>query len=886
MGTFIRRLQALFRRNRLDDELAEEIRNHIEHRRRSLVDDGMAPEQAAYEARRQFGNVGLVRERAREHWGGSLIDSILQDLRYGLRLIVKAPMFTMVAISSLALGIGASAILFGLASSFMFRPIHAANAGQIVQLFTSNRDGSLYGGSSYADYEMYRDAGVFSGLLASMRTTATLSDLERPETVDGLLVSGNYFDVLGLRPSLGRFFRPEENQVPGRNPVVVLSDDAWRRRFGADPAIVGRPIELSGTVLTVIGIAPPRFAGTSVENVAEFFAPAMMQSALATDEDLLKNQNARVATVLGRLGAGVTHERADAAFRVLAARLASAEPKAWLDANGHARVVSVLPELDARFVGAPRGTALAIISSLTATVTILLAIACVNVATVLLARASVRRKEIAVRLAMGASRRRLIRQMLTECTLIAAAAGTLGLAITQAAAALFTRFRPDGVPAFDLTIDARILLFSVGASMLTVFFFGLAPALQSTRPDVNAELKGAGRTVRVGRRRFNLRAGLVVVQVATSLALVAGAALMFRSARAALTIDPGFRRDQVVNVGIDLSTVPDRDGAHLRLFQEAVRTVAALPGVERASLAALVPLDGSNMQARFRIVDGTKADTIIPDINMVSSGYFALLDIPVRQGREFTAADISAAPGVAVVNESMAREYWNGAAIGHTVIDDDTNAPLRIVGVVRDVRHRSFGEAPRPMLYLSASQFARRRMTLHVRSAVPPGELAQAVQRSLRNLDRAAGFGAAETMDEYLARMTMEQRLGAAGAIAMGALELALAVMAIYGVIAFAASERRREIGLRLALGASGRDVVSMLMRDGLVLAGSGVVVGLGIAIAGGVALESELIGVSSMDPVSLFGPAVLLVVVAAVASYIPARRALTVDPSTVLKSE
>ena len=577
---------------------------------------------------------------------------------------------------------------------------------------------------------------------------------------------------------------------------------------------------------------------------------------------------------------------ASTALRVLAADLLQQDPVAWRDHSGQGRVITVLPETESRFVGAGPGTVMVIFSSVMAGVVALLAIACVNVATVLLARASTRRKEVAVRLAIGASRRRVVRQLLTECGLLATAGGALGLMLAQWVAALFARFRPDGVPPFDLTLDSRILIFSLGASLLTVVLFGLAPALQTTKPDLNAELKDTARTVRVRGFRFGLRAGLVVTQVALSLALMIGAALMLRSANAGRTEDPGFRRAGVVNVHINLSAIPDRNNAHARFYRDAVDSVATLPGVERAALAGLLPMDGSNSQVTIRIAEGGNPISTSPDVNIVGAGYFALLDIPVRQGREFTAADSESSPSVAVVNETMARHFWNGEPVGKTFTDETTNEQVHVVGVVRDLRHRSFAEDPIPMVYLCAGQRTRTRMTLHVRTAVPPGVIAPAVQRTLHDLERSAGLTRAETMDEFFDRMMLPQRAGAGAAMATAMVELGLSVMALYGVIAFATTQRRREIGLRMALGASSRSVIALIMREGLLLTAAGVVFGVGVALLGGTALRSLLIGVEPADPVS-FGAAILvLFVVGAAASYVPARSALNVDPSTALRSE
>ena len=487
---------------------------------------------------------------------------------------------------------------------------------------------------------------------------------------------------------------------------------------------------------------------------------------------------------------------------------------------------------------------------------------------------------------MGASRGRIVRQLLTECALLATAGGALGVLLAQLVAALFARLRPDGMPPFNLTLDYRILLFSIGASVLTVVLCGLAPALQTARPDVNAELKDTARVVRIGRLRFGLRSGLVVIQVALSLALTIGAALMLRSAHAGRTEDPGFRRDDVLSVGIDLSTIADRGGAHARFYQDAVRAVSALPAVERVALAALVPMDGSNIQTTIRIAEGGTPLSNQPDINVVGPGYFALLDIPITQGREFSGADRDSSPPVAVVNEMMARQFWNGAPVGKAFTSENTGELVHIVGVVRDLRHRSFGEEPRPMVYFCATQRSRPRMMLHARTTVAPRAIASTLHRALHELDRAAGLTRVESMHEYFDRIMLPQRLAAGAGMATAVLELALAVMALYGVIAFAASQRRREIGVRMALGASSRTVITLIMHEGLVLTFAGVVLGVGIALAGSATLQSLLIGIEPADPVSFVSGALLLLLVGAAASYVPARSASSVEPSAALRSE
>jgi predicted permease len=572
---------------------------------------------------------------------------------------------------------------------------------------------------------------------------------------------------------------------------------------------------------------------------------------------------------------------------LLASQLFLQYPVEWRNNQGQGRTFTVLPEVEARFAGAPEGTWLGIFSAVMAGVVVLLGIACVNVATVLLARAAARRKEIAVRLALGASRRRVVQQLLTECALLAAAGGALGLAVAHWTAALFAKWRPAEVPSFDLSLDYRIVLFTVGASFATIFFFGLAPALQTTRPDINAELKDRAAPVRIRRFRFGLRDGIVIVQVAVSLVLVIGATLLLRSARAGLQEDPGFRRDGIFNMKIDLSTAGGDAESRSRFYRDAVQSVTSLPGVEHAALAALVPLDGSNRTMGIQAHAGGKIiEASSVDLNVVGAGYFGLMDIPVVQGREFSPEDRRGAPLVAVVNETMARRFWGGNALGQVFRNRDRPGDFQVVGVVRDVRNRSLAESVIPIVFFPAGQSDDEKMTLHVRTSAPSRLVADEVQRILLALDPRAGLSRAETMAEYMDFVTLPQRLGGLGAGLAGLLELALAAMALYGVMAYSMSQRTREIGLRVALGASTRSVARLIMRDGLVLAIVGIAIGSVVALIAGPFVGSLLIGVSPADPVSFGVAALVLLAVTMCASYLPVRRALGIDPATALRAE
>ncbi len=882
-STVVRRVIARLRRDRLEDELREEIEGHIELRRQQLIEDGADPSRAGQDARRAFGNVTRVREHAREMWTLSALDALGQDLRYGLRMIAKGPGFSAVAVVSLAVGIGSATVLFSFANAWLFRPLPVADPEHLVEVFTGSSGGAPRGGSSYPDFEDFRGSGVFAGLAASMRVRATLTDAERADMFHGLLVSGDYFDVLGLRPFRGRFFQKDES--PDADPVVVLSHDAWQRRYGGDNSVIGSTIRINARPFTLIGIGPPRFSGPGFDHAAEFFVPVMMLGAIGSgDSDVLRDRRSRAFTLLGRLADGVTVTEADAALRVLSAQLFRQYPVEWANRAGRARSVTIMRELDAR---ARPGEAMGVLGAMIAAVVLLVGIACVNVATVLLARAATRRKEMALRLALGASRPRVVRQLLTECALLAVAGGALGLLLAQTSAALFARFRPNEAPAFDLTVDYRVALFSAATSMLAVLFFGLAPALQTTRADVTREMKDREPVVRTRRFRFGLRDVLVVVQIATSLVLVLGAALMVRSLRAVGTEDLGFRRYGIVNVAVDLSTSasrgPDLSEAFVR---DALRAVKGLPGVQTAAFAGLVPLDGSTRHHGIEVQLAGRTVTESVDVNSVSSGYFRMLELPLVQGREFGDVDRAGSPPVAVINEAMAARFWGTSALGSTFRDPDTGDTIEVVGIVRDFRHRFFTESPRPMAWFPVSQQPVQRGTLHIVTQEAPAAIGPALRDVLRTLEPAMGLQGPATMQDYVEFVTLPQRISGGAAAALGLLELGLAAMALYGVIAFTVARRTREIGIRVALGASSRSVARMIMRDGLVLAVSGIVLGVLASFAAAPAFASLLIGIGPADPVSVGVAAVVILLVAATASYVPARRALRVDPSVALRTE
>jgi len=836
------------------------------------------------------------------------METLWQDLRYGVRVLLKSPGFTAVAVLSLALGIGANTAIFSLVNAVLLRPLPVAEPAALVFLFCGVRN-SPYSVVSYPDYVDFRDQNkVFSGLATYSGIGLSLNAADQTELVSGAIVSGNYFDVLGVRAALGRTFLPEEDQTPGTHPVTVISHGLWQRRFGGDPNVVGQHLTLNGRAFTVIGVAPAGFNGTDLGETNDLYVPMMMQALVRPprggysgemNPDLLSRRGAGWLGVIGRLKPGVKIEQAQAEIATIARQLEQAYPDSNRD-----RIATLFPVSK----GDPqsRGTLLSVAGLLMGVVGLVLLIACANVANLLLARASGRRKEVSIRLALGASRGRLVRQLMTESVLLALLGGVVGLLLALWTVDVLKRFPPPAnfLPfAFDFSVEGRVLGFTLLLSVLTGLIFGVAPALQASKPDLVPALKDESPALHQGSRRLALRNLLVIAQVALSLTLLIGAGLFLRSLRQAQSIDPGFNPEHVLVAPLNINLLRYTKPQGVEFYRQVVERVEALPGVQSASLARVLLLSGSGRTNSVMIEgqngpdresrgEGTGGGAEVANnttaANVVGLKYFQTMGIGLLRGRDFTAQDRDGAPGVVVINETFAKRYFPGQdPLGKRISLRGARGPwLEVVGITRDSKYRTLGEAPAPFVHLPLLQNHETGMTLHVRTGVDPAALIPAVRREIQALEKNLPATEIRPLTELISRSLFPARVGAALLGVFGLLALLLASVGLYGVMSYSVSRRTREIGIRMALGAERRDVLRLVLTEAMTLVAVGVGVGLTLAAAVTRLLAGFLYGVSATDPTTFAGITLLLAGVALFASLIPARRAMRVDPMVALRYE
>ena len=810
--------------------------------------------------------------------------TILQDIRYGLRMIAKAPGFTLLATLALALGICANTTIFSLINGLILRPLTGVRGPeQLAAVFTSDYSSGLYGGSSYPDYVDLRDqADVFESLAAFDQTVLNASGENEAERLRGFVVTGNYFDVLGVRAQLGRTLQPSDDQSADAAPVVI-SDSLWQRRFGADPATVGKTLRLNDRLYTIVGVTEPSFRGLRLGLPPEFW--------LSTSPDFTRGRrDDRGIQLIGRLKPGVTVAQAQTQLTTIAARLAQAYPETNLgtiDRPNEPRPMTVVRESR---LGPEAQIAIKRVSLLLfAVVGLVLLIACANVANLLLARASARRREIAVRLALGASRRRLIRQLLTESFLLALLGGVAGLLATQWTVRLLPQFFPaNDANGLDLSVDWRVLVFTLGVSLLTGLLFGLAPALQATRLNLLPALKNEVSVYSQRRRRIALRDVLVIAQLAMSLVLLVSAGLFVRSLRQALTFDPGFATDNLLTASLETRGARLNEQQGEEFFQQTLERVNSLPGVQSATLSMIVPLTGGGNR-RMITLEGYQRqpneDTEL-NTNTIGLNYFTTMGIPIVAGRDFDKQDRKGSPLVVIVNEELARRYYGGNAVGKR-LQIGSNVPSReIVGVARTAKYRNLREPSLPFIYIPFGQEYQTGMTLMVRTKGDPEEIVGSLHNEMRALNRDVPLFSVQTMSERIGGQLAADRMIAVLLSVFGGGALLLAAIGIYGVMGYAVVQRTHEIGIRLALGAEQRDILRLIVGQGMVLIAIGAGIGLAVALAATQVLKSLLFGVSATDPLTFASVIVVLVGVALLACYLPARRATKVDPLEALRYE
>jgi len=813
--------------------------------------------------------------------------TLLLDTRYALRMIAKSPSFTLLAVLALALGICANTTIFSFVNGLILRPLAGVEEPErLAAVYTSDYSSGLYGGSSYPDYLDFRNqADAFAGLAAYEETVLNLTGEAEAERIRGAYVTGNFFDVLGVKAHAGRTLQVADDAPTGLEPVVI-SYGLWQRRFNADPTIIGSTLKLSGKTYTVAGVTAASFRGLRMGAPPEFWLP------MTKDSDLTSGgRGDRGLEITGRLKPGISLAQAQAQLTTISVRLAQSYPESnmgTLERPNEARPMTVVSE--ALIEPSMQRNVWRIFLLLFAVVGLVLLIACANVANLLLARASARRREIATRLALGASRVRLVRQLLNESLLLALFGGAVGLILTVWTAGLLPKFfPPTEAGGLDLSLDWRVLAFTFAVVLLTGVLFGLAPALKATRPDLVASLKDDASSYGQRIRRLNLRDALVISQLALSLVLLIGAALFVRSLQHALEFDPGFSSRNLLLASLETRGASLSNEQGKLFYQQVLDRVGRLPGVRAVSLTVVIPISGGGQRRGIQL-EGYQTrpneDTEL-NTNVIGPDYFNTMSIPVVEGRDFGPQDREGGPGVVVVNEELARRYFPGqSAIGKRLRMGSDSPYREIVGVARTARYRSLREQALPFIYIPFAQEYQSRMALIVRSAGDPAALIPALRNELRTLNKDVPVFAVHTMTEHIGAQLAADRMVAVLLSVFGGAALLLAAIGIYGVMGYLVSQRTHEIGIRIALGAERRDIMKLVVGEGLRLILIGAALGLALALALTRVLKSLLFGINATDPLTFGVIAMLMIAVALLACYLPARRATRVDPLIALRYE
>jgi macrolide transport system ATP-binding/permease protein len=814
--------------------------------------------------------------------------TLLKDIRYGLRFMARQPGFALVAVLTLTLGIGANTSIFSAVNAILFRPLPGVSAAEeLVFVYPTEPQGRLSGTFSYPDFEQYRiQAKSFAGLAAFSSIGLSMRSEGHAESVPAQLVSGNYFSTLGVRAAIGRTLRAEEDDKAEAPPAVVLNWRFWERRFGASTDVVGKQIVLNERSFTIVGVAQKDFQGASMPKSPALWMSLRAASNAGVRVVDLDNRQSSWLQVIGRLKSGVGKEQARAELNTIIARLTDSYSEDF-------RQGLTIELAQARgFAIAPRRRATVSAMAVVALVVVglVLLIACANIANLLLVRGAARRREIAVRLALGASRWRIVRQLLAESLILALVGGLVASLLTlwtsELLAHLF-RLIPEDTGALDFSPDARVFGFALLLSLLTGIAFGLAPALQASRPDLVSALKDE-RHDAGAVRRLSLRNILVVGQVAASLVLLIGAGLFLRSLREAATIETGFESKNVLLSMLYLDPNHYDAARGSEFYRQALERAAALPGVRSAALTSRVPLGSQSMRGTL-LIEGAEPQPykgVEVDRGYTGPRYFETLGIAFVRGRDFAERDREGAPPVAIINETIARQVFGDAdPVGRFIRADSEGPPVEIVGVVRDNKYRSLGDERVPFLYMPLAQNYSPEATLLIRTQGEPSAHAVALRGAIESLD-AETFAGQTTMGEHLAAALLPSQVVAGLSGLFGLLALLLAAFGVYGVTSYAVSRRTREIGVRVALGARGPDILRLVLGEGMVLVLIGIVAGLCVSLIATRVIAGALYGVSALDPATFALVTLLLACVALLACYVPARRATKVDPMVALRYE
>jgi predicted permease len=824
--------------------------------------------------------------------------TLFQDVRYALRMLAKNPGFTAIAILSLALGIGANTTIFTVVNAILLNPLPVKDISRVVEIDTIDSKTRVTAanatklGMSYMNFQDYaRQTQLFSAMTCLVGPLpVTWSGGAEPRQLQGQMVSASYFDLLGLRPAAGRFFLPDEDTKPGGNNVAVLSYSLWTNKFGANPNIVGQNLTLNATPYTVIGVAPHGFKGTfTFLNAEEVWIPVSMYPQVLAGffKDNFNTRRFLATTVYGRLKDGVSQASAEASLKTVAAGLESAFPT-----DNAGRSVALTPLAEAAVGVNQRGQLTLAGGVMMGIVGLVLLIACVNLANLLLAQAASREKEIGVRAAMGASRGRVIQQLLTESMVLAFLSALAGLAIAYGGRSVLWSFRPPFIADSDLDLgfDSHVLLFTLGVALLTALLIGVAPALKAARPNIIEVLKVGGRGNTVGWASSPFRSMLVVTEIALALVALVGAGLFVRSMQNAQRIDPGFESTNLFMFNFDLGALHYDEGRGQQFFRAAIERAKASPGVESATIADAPPLAAGGF-SRTVFPEGQDETSgyrgTLTQLNNIAPNFFETLRIPLVGGREFTDSDRATTKPVVIASEAMAKHFWpNENAVGKRFHFFGDPTLREIVGVVRNTVVNNIGEEPQPLAYLPLAQNYSPAVTLQVRTRGRPEAVISTVRAQVQSLDTNLALTNVLTIEELLSQGLWAPRMGAALLAVFGGLALVLAVIGVYGVLSYSVNQQTREIGIRMAMGAQTGPVLRLVVGQGMRLAAAGLALGLLVAFAAMRLLASLLFGVSAHDPLTFGAVSLVLALAAVLACYIPARRATKVDPIIALRYE
>ncbi len=878
--------------NHLND-LDQDIRDHIDSETADNIARGMSPDDARAAALRKFGNVTLAKEDTRDVWRLVWFDQLVQDLHFGFRMFRKSPGFTFVAVLTLALGIGASTAVFSLVNAVLLKPLPYPNAERVVfpwrvspAWFNSGYDKNPWGRYEFLFFA--QQSKTFESWGAFQSDSFNLTGSGESVRLDGLRVSSGFFPSLGMSPAIGRTFTDEEDRQ-GDEREVILSDVLWREQFGGSDSILGRTLDLNGAPYTIIGVMPRGFVFPRANEMpANFnFAPQVqLWVPLALDRGPRIPAESDELAVIGRLKPGVSVEQAQAELGLIAGNLEKLYPNAKGAFGSH-----IVP-ISRQVAGDTRLPLLLVLGA----VGVVLLIACSSVAGMLVTRSITRRRELTMRAALGAASFRLVRQLLTESFLLAAAGGIVGMLFASRVLGLVRLFAPAGIPRLgEMNIDLRVFAFAMGVTLLTGFLFGLAPALGATPQNLVSALKDGGQRSGSGPAGQRARNVLLVAQIALAMVLVIAAGLLTRTFYQLLAVDPGFRPERVLTFELSLPALKYPDQAHIAsLYTEVLRRLRELPGVEDAGLTEVIPMGGATENTALRIpgrVEKNNYDLALSNYTIASPGYFAAVGTPILRGRGFLESDTADSDQVAVVSDAMAKKYWPGQdPIGKQVGPRSPKYPVAtIVGVAADVKRLSLRELPPPELYMPYTQKvwpSLLTMDIVVRTKQDPVSVSDSARSAIHNIDSDLPLANIKPLSAVVSDSMTEPRFAMLVLAAFGALALIIATIGLYGVVSYNVAQRTQEIGVRMALGAERRDVLRMVFAHGTRLAVAGIAIGLVAALAVTRLMSSFLYGVRSADPLTFLGVSALLLAVAFAACYFPARRAMRVDPMVALRYE